>query len=917
MAKQIIGVGAQPDDGTGDTLRAAFIKVNDNFTELYDDDAADNLDAVTTLGNTTTNSITVGGLVVDTDTLVVDSANNRVGIGTTSPADPFHLAMTNGDIRMDAEADRNHILSRNAGDSDWRDICISASSGQDQLVLDTSGNVGIGTDSPNAELEIHGNLNIGDGTSVTSIGLQRNSANYLTATDAAGYLVFRTGGANQRMRIYSGGDISFSDTSTNEAFYWDASAASLGIGTTSPATDVHIRNSSASQLWLDSSATTDQQNRIASLRSSGGAYSSLLIDANTHIFRTGTTERMRIDSSGNVGIGTTSPSALLHVSGSSPIIQTQDTDGTNQVGRMYQFGSDLVLSSRNNTSRGSFSFQSSNGTDTVERMRIDSSGNVISGYGATSGNYHFTGSTYKIEGGNNFGDLRFTAPRFRFYEGANFVMTIDDSNVGIGTSSPSSKLDVRTTGDQAIYAYTDGGYNALEFTSDSGTTTGSLLAYSGTIRLGNASGVGGWSNGLVIDSSGNVGIGTDSPNERLHLNVGDSGTNYLQFTNSTTGTGSTDGMLVGLGNGEEATIWQFENDYMRFGTNNTERMRIDSSGNVGIGTTSPRGTLDIDGARGAYFTTFGSGSYQLIGGNTGSSTAAFRIDAVSTGTGAQLQFATDGTERMRIDSSGNVGIGSSSPSGKLEVNTGVGFAYFTRTAGDNGSLNPAIALSIDSSKTRMYSYGAAMTLWTGAVGGAASERMRITSSGNVGIGTTSPSAKLHTVGEIVGANATGFTSGMIGFTGLGSYNSSTAVENIDALYLRKGGSDGSSTSIAFASASGDNYFVGSRIKFIRTGSNSKGHLAFETKADTSTNTTVERMRIEDGGNVGIGTDSPDTNALLDVSSTTKGVLLPRMTTTQVNAISSPENGLTVYNTTLNTLCFYNGTSWQKVTSSNM
>ncbi len=137
----------------------------------------------------------------------------------------------------------------------------------------------------------------------------------------------------------------------------------------------------------------------------------------------------------------------------------------------------------------------------------------------------------------------------------------------------------------------------------------------------------------------------------------------------------------------------------------------------------------------------------------------------------------------------------------------------------------------------------------------ANENMRITSTGYVGIGTTSPAVKLHTLGAIVGGT-TGFGSGMVGFTGLGSYNSSTAVENIDALYLRKAGTDGSSTSIALASAGGDSYYVGSRIKFIRTGSNSKGHLAFETKGDTSTNTTVERMRIEDGGNVGIGTDSP-------------------------------------------------------------
>jgi len=49
----------------------------------------------------------------------------------------------------------------------------------------------------------------------------------------------------------------------------------------------------------------------------------------------------------------------------------------------------------------------------------------------------------------------------------------------------------------------------------------------------------------------------------------------------------------------------------------------------------------------------------------------------------------------------------------------------------------------------------------------------------------------------------------------------------------------------------------------------------------------------------------------------KGVALPRLTTTQINAISSPIQGLMAYNTTLNTICFYNGSSWQKVSHANM
>ena len=71
------------------------------------------------------------------------------------------------------------------------------------------------------------------------------------------------------------------------------------------------------------------------------------------------------------------------------------------------------------------------------------------------------------------------------------------------------------------------------------------------------------------------------------------------------------------------------------------------------------------------------------------------------------------------------------------------------------------------------------------------------------------------------------------------------------------------------------------------------------------------------GRLGIGTNAPNASSLLDLTSTTKGLLLPRMTTTQINAIATPAAGLMVYNTTLALICFYNGTAWQRVTATAM
>ena len=86
-----------------------------------------------------------------------------------------------------------------------------------------------------------------------------------------------------------------------------------------------------------------------------------------------------------------------------------------------------------------------------------------------------------------------------------------------------------------------------------------------------------------IASNGNVGIGTDNPNAELVVGNHNSGDTYIQVCNSTTGYDANSGFIIGLKADEGATLYQLENNYMRFGTNQQERLRIGADGQFGIG----------------------------------------------------------------------------------------------------------------------------------------------------------------------------------------------------------------------------------------------------------------------------------------------------------------------------------------------
>jgi hypothetical protein len=176
------------------------------------------------------------------------------------------------------------------------------------------------------------------------------------------------------------------------------------------------------------------------------------------------------------------------------------------------------------------------------------------------------------------------------------------------------------------------------------------------------------------------------------------------------------------------------------GSGGAEAMRIDSSGNVGIGTTSPNRILTVQSSVGtvAHFDSTNSsgsgGGISLADANTTSNYV--RVRAV----GNDIQFTSGNAERVRIDSSGNVGIGTDSPARELDVVGDIGYngqIKPTDTGANGSTTNPSICVGYDFD-TGFYRAAANTIGFT--TGG--SEAGRFDASGNLLVGTTSdnPSA---------------------------------------------------------------------------------------------------------------------------------------------------------------------------------
>jgi hypothetical protein len=630
------------------------------------------------------------------------------------------LTLTGSDYQFNIQQGANQPwYTRAVSDGTFR---LHLNGTGDVLTADTSGNVGIGGTQASSKLFVDN----GAGTRLY-IGLSNN-----IYADAYEHIWRSPSAAAERMRIDANGNV--------------------GIGTSSPTSGggLTLSSSTTAQGFIDFKNTVDGDNGFignAKALVIGGATNQLGVRGGTSgiAFSVGSAEAMRIDASLNVGIGGTPTDKLTLLDSGNLALRVKSTGAANEaqvwthndagaINGMFMYGS--THSTYGAIAAGEGAFYSNTNVNIMsdspsgvikfstgvsggaERMRIDASGNVGIGISSMVNPLHVgvTPNAASKTSGSAFdgGALRL------------------DGNLANAGDEP------------AILAGSNDGLSAgIGFMRESGANWGTALKfYTHTPAITTTDEL---TERMRIDSSGNVGIGTSSPNMKVNISHADE--DGLRF-NVADGAAS----FIDFGDASDNDIGRISYDHadnhMALRTNNAERMRIDASGNVGIGGNGTGNGLGVYLDRGAIanFYEASDGTKTMIAG-TDASNNFVKIGSLSA---HPVGFVVGNGEKMRIDASGNVGINNSNPSafdslgGKnLVVGNGVNTSNLTLFSDDtpdgNGYGHVAFADSAVSSSTAQYAgliqyyHGEdSMRFYTNAT-----EKMRIDSSGNLLVGTTS------------------------------------------------------------------------------------------------------------------------------------------------------------------------------------
>jgi len=378
---------------------------------------------------------------------------------------------------------------------------------------------------------------------------------------------------------------------------------------------------------------------------------------------------------------------------------------------------------------------------------------------------------------------------------------------------------------------------------------------------------------LYIDGTGNIdslvsgdgtfstslGIGTANPSNYgsdIKLALSSSGDTNLSIG---AGVGKTSNVFFADGtSGDDryrgSIRYAHDNDSMRFHTAAAEKLRITSDGSVGIGTNNPQRKLSIKDSGNTFISIENSTNVTsgLIGANSSGLTLISR-DTQGGSTEKPIQFITGSTEKVRIDSDGNVGVGTNNPETKLHVSDGHtasandfdsnivlavtknttidSFAGIAINSGNNAGSFIHFGDTDDSNVGRL-DYSHSDNAFKFFTNGDSTERLGITSTGKIGINQSTPTADL----EVAGTTGTASTI----FINAPTHSSSVASEAV----LKFGyAHSGSPNAVA-------------EIKLVEGSTNSfGGNLTFSVPSNNSSggSSTSEVLRITSDGKIGINT----------------------------------------------------------------
>ena len=641
----------------------------------------------------------------------------------------------------------------------------------------SDGNVGIGTTSPDAKLEVAGGStgillsNLGDSSAYDAVAMTYNGYNSGTPE-----FIFQpktnpgSGIVNSYFRFKNrtsvGSNISNVTVDGKIGLGTDSPSSKLSIDAGAQQDAISINSSDGDgpyAVWRRQNGTIGFVGNANALSLSGNTNFGVRATNDLVFAAGGTTERMRINSAGNVGIGTTSPAYGLDVNNSSITSRHGvSSPGASSTG-VYNYG--VTNSPTWNVSTGSYTNNNTTAPDSS----------------TTAGTYTLTNTSYDLyQTINATSGVEYTVGVWvKLGTATNFCIVINNSqawNTIGGKSFDASDGLSSSKWTHISFTFTATSTNQVNLHIGAHSETGVPQQTAGTVYLWNlematASSTSTWISRIddeiklpgdsVWTSRGNVGIGTDSPGATLELNsdtgnaaklkIGrqNTATNYLEL--GTSG-GSSVINAIGISGVNASLIFNRSTT-----TTTTQSMIIDGSGNVGIGTTSPGEKLTVHSTATAIqtlYTTNTQGGYTGYQNSTGGvkgfvgygPTLFTGLDINNFGLRSQsgMPFATGGGNvRMYINSSGNVGIGTTSPTVPLEVSNTSSTSFTYQRTG------------VSANKWGFHSDNDA-TYWQNVTSG--NLLFTLQNAGNVGINTTQPSEKLDVDGN---ARVRNLTAGIV------------------------------------------------------------------------------------------------------------------------------------------------------------